>query len=158
PAAGIAIFQLPGANALQVAERIRVAMADLARSFPEGLTYQVAFDTTLFVAQAVDEVYRTLFEAALLVLVVILLFLQNWRAVLVPATTVPVTIVGAFVGLALFGFSVNLLTLFGLVLAIGIVVDDAIVIVENASHHLETGDVSPPEATAPAMDEGTGPI
>jgi HAE1 family hydrophobic/amphiphilic exporter-1 len=158
PAAGIAVFQLPGANALQVADRVRAAMADLAPSFPAGLTYQVPFDTTLFVRQAIDEVYKTLFEAALLVLVVILLFLQNWRAVLVPATTVPVTIVGAFAGLALFGFSVNLLTLFGLVLAIGIVVDDAIVIVENASHHLETDDVSPREATARAMDEVTGPV
>jgi HAE1 family hydrophobic/amphiphilic exporter-1 len=158
PAAGIAVFQLPGANALQVADRVRAAMAELAPSFPPGLAYQVPFDTTLFVRQAIDEVYTTLFEAALLVLVVILLFLQNWRAVLVPATTVPVTIIGAFIGLALFGFSVNLLTLFGLVLAIGIVVDDAIVIVENASHHLETGDVTPREATARAMDEVTGPV
>jgi len=158
PAAGIAVFQLPGANALQVADRVRAAMEELAPSFPAGLQYQVPFDTTLFVRQAIGEVYKTLFEAALLVLVVILLFLQNWRAVLVPATTVPVTIVGAFAGLAMFGFSVNLLTLFGLVLAIGIVVDDAIVIVENASHHLETDDVSPREATAGAMDEVTGPV
>ena len=158
PAAGIAVFQLPGANALQVADRVRAAMEELAPSFPAGLQYQVPFDTTLFVRQAIGEVYKTLFEAALLVLVVILLFLQNWRAVLVPATTVPVTIVGAFAGLAMFGFSVNLLTLFGLVLAIGIVVDDAIVIVENASHHLETDDVSPREATARAMDEVTGPV
>jgi HAE1 family hydrophobic/amphiphilic exporter-1 len=158
PAAGIAVFQLPGANALQVADRVRAAMEDLSPSFPEGLSYQVPFDTTLFVRQAIDEVYKTLFEAALLVLVVILLFLQSWRAVLVPATTVPVTIVGAFAGLALFGFSVNLLTLFGLVLAIGIVVDDAIVIVENAAHHLETDDVGPREATARAMDEVTGPV
>ena len=158
PAAGIAVFQLPGANALQVADRVRAAMEELAPSFPQGLQYQVPFDTTLFVRQAIDEVYTTLFEAAVLVLVVILLFLQNWRAVLVPATTVPVTIIGAFAGLALFGFSVNLLTLFGLVLAIGIVVDDAIVIVENASHHLEQSDVTPREATARAMDEVTGPV
>ena len=158
PAAGVAVFQLPGANALQVADRVRAAMAELAPSFPEGLQYQVPFDTTLFVRQAIDEVYKTLFEAGLLVLVVIMLFLQNWRAVLVPATTVPVTIIGAFAGLALFGFSVNLLTLFGLVLAIGIVVDDAIVIVENAAHHLEIDDVSPREATARAMDEVTGPV
>jgi hydrophobic/amphiphilic exporter-1 (mainly G- bacteria), HAE1 family len=159
PSAGIAVFQLPGANALQVADRVRAAMEELSPSFPQGLVYQVPFDTTLFVRQAIDEVYTTLFEAALLVLVVILLFLQNWRAVLVPATTVPVTIIGAFAGLALFGFSVNLLTLFGLVLAIGIVVDDAIVIVENASHHLEQGtDITPREATARAMDEVTGPV
>src|SRR5581483_11751552 len=153
PAAGIAIFQLPGANALQVADRIRAAMANLEPSFPEGLRYQIPFDTTLFVRQAIGEVYTTLVEAALLVLVVILVFLQDWRAVLVPATTVPVTIVGAFASLALFGFSVNLLTLFGLVLAIGIVVDDAIVIVENASHHLENDRGTPREATARAMDE-----
>jgi hydrophobic/amphiphilic exporter-1 (mainly G- bacteria), HAE1 family len=158
PAAGIAVYQLPGANALQVADRVRAAMADLQPSFPEGMAYQIPFDTTLFVRQAVDEVYITLFEAGLLVLVVIMLFLQDWRAVLVPATTVPVTIIGGFAGLALFGFSVNLLTLFGLVLAIGIVVDDAIVIVENASHHLESGELTPREATARAMDEVTGPV
>ena len=158
-AAGIAVFQLPGANALQVAERVRQAMADLQPSFPEGVVYQVPFDTTLFVSQAIGEVYTTLFEAALLVLIVILVFLQDWRAVLVPATTVPVTIIGAFAGLAMFGFSVNLLTLFGLVLAIGIVVDDAIVIVEHASHHLgEDEGITPREATARAMDEVTGPV
>jgi HAE1 family hydrophobic/amphiphilic exporter-1 len=158
PAAGIAVFQLPGANALQVADRVRAAMAALQPSFPEGVAYQIPFDTTLFVRQAVDEVYTTLFEAAVLVLVVIMLFLQDWRAVLVPATTVPVTIIGGFAGLALFGFSVNLLTLFGLVLAIGIVVDDAIVIVENATHHLESGELTPREATGRAMDEVTGPV
>lgn len=158
PAAGIAVFQLPGANALDVADRVRAAMERLRPTFPEGLTYQIPFDTTRFVRQAVHEVYKTLIEAGVLVLIVILVFLQDWRAVLIPATTVPVTIVGAFAGLAMFGFTVNLLTLFGLVLAIGIVVDDAIIIVENASHHLETGGMTPRDAAARAMDEVTGPI
>src|SRR5206468_7537104 len=111
----------------------------------------------LFVQQAVWEVYKTLIEAGVLVLIVILVFLQDWRAVLVPATTVPVTIIGAFAFMPALGFSVNLLTLFGLVLAIGIVVDDAIVIVENASHHIENGE-APREATIRAMNEVTGPI
>ncbi|MGH7790288.1 MAG: efflux RND transporter permease subunit [Candidatus Binatia bacterium] len=158
PSAGIAVFQLPGANALDVADRVRAAMETLQPSFPEGLAYQIPFDTTRFVRQAVREVYITLIEAGVLVLIVILLFLQDWRAVLIPATTVPVTIIGTFAGLALFGFSVNLLTLFGLVLAVGIVVDDAIVIVENAAHHLERGGVTPREAAARAMDEVTGPV
>jgi HAE1 family hydrophobic/amphiphilic exporter-1 len=158
PSAGIAVFQLPGANALDVADRVRAAMERLRPSFPEGLAYQIPFDTTRFVRQAVHEVYKTLFEAAILVLIVILVFLQDWRAVLVPATTVPVTIIGAFAGLALFGFTVNLLTLFGLVLAIGIVVDDAIVIVENAAHHLESSGMTPRDAAARAMDEVTGPV
>jgi HAE1 family hydrophobic/amphiphilic exporter-1 len=158
PAAGIAVFQLPGANALEVADRVRAIMEGLKPSFPEGLAYEIPFDTTKFVRQAIHEVYWTLLEAGLLVLVVILLFLQDWRALLVPATTVPVTIIGAFAGLALFGFTVNLLTLFGLVLAIGIVVDDAIVIVENAAHHIEQEGLSPKEAAGKAMDEVTGPI
>jgi len=158
PAAGVAVFQLPGANALDVADKVRAAMERMQPSFPEGLAYDIPFDTTRFVRQAVHEVYRTLFEAGALVLIVILLFLQDWRAVLVPATTVPVTIIGAFAGMAALGFSVNLLTLFGLVLAIGIVVDDAIVIVENAAHHIEQGGLSPRDATIRAMDEVTGPV
>ena len=157
PSGGVAVFQLPGANALQVADQVRATMERLKPSFPEGLTYDIPFDTTRFVRQAVHEVYRTLFEAGALVLIVILLFLQDWRAVLVPATTVPVTIIGAFAGMAAVGFSVNLLTLFGLVLAIGIVVDDAIVIVENAAHHIERG-LNPRDATIQAMDEVTGPV
>ena len=157
PSGGVAVFQLPGANALQVADQVRATMERLKPSFPEGLTYDIPFDTTRFVRQAIHEVYRTLFEAGALVLIVILLFLQDWRAVLVPATTVPVTIIGAFAGMAALGFSVNLLTLFGLVLAIGIVVDDAIVIVENAAHHIERG-LNPRDATIQAMDEVTGPV
>jgi HAE1 family hydrophobic/amphiphilic exporter-1 len=157
PTASIAIFQLPGANALQVADDIRAAIDRLSKEFPRGMTYDIPFDTTLFVRESIREVYKTLFEAGVLVLIVILVFLQDWRGVLIPATTVPVTIIGAFTALALLGFTVNMLTLFGLVLAIGIVVDDAIVIVENAAHHIERG-LSPREATIKAMDEVTGPI
>src|SRR6185369_16489848 len=115
------------------------------------------FDTTLFVQEAIHEVYKTLIEAGVLVLIVILVFLQDWRGLLIPATTVPVTIIGAFAAMAALGFTVNLLTLFGLVLAIGIVVDDAIVIVENATHHIEEGQ-PPREATIRAMGEVTGPV
>ncbi|MEO2089384.1 MAG: efflux RND transporter permease subunit, partial [Gemmataceae bacterium] len=124
---------------------------------PDGVVYSIPFDTTKFVKQAQKNVYQTLLEAGALVLVVILVFLQSWRALLVPATTVPITIIGAFIFLFLFGFSVNLLTLFALILAIGIVVDDAIVIVENASHHIEQGE-RPREATIKAMNEVTGPV
>ena len=158
PAAGLAIFQLPGANTLEAAAGVRATMDRLSAAFPAGVAYNVPFDTTVFVDYAVREVYLTLLEASLLVLLVILLFLQDWRAVLVPATTVPVTIVGTFFGMASVGFSINLLTLFGLVLAIGIVVDDAIVIVENASHHIETDKLPAREATIRAMSEVTGPI
>ena len=158
PGAGVAVFQLPGANALDVADQVRVVMDSLNPSFPQGMVYEIPFDTTKFVRQAIREVYRTIIEAGALVLIVILLFLQDWRAVLVPATTVPVTLIGAFAGMALFGFTVNLLTLFGLVLAIGIVVDDAIVIVENAVHHIDADRLGPREATIKAMDEVTGPV
>ena len=157
PAASLAVFQLPGANALDVATRVREAMERLAADFPEDVEYAIPFDTTLFVSEAINEVYKTLFEAGILVLIVILVFLQDWRGVLIPATTVPVTIIGAFAAMAALGFSVNLLTLFGLVLAIGIVVDDAIVIVENAAHHIEEG-LSPRDATIKAMSEVTGPV
>ncbi len=157
PAASLLVYQLPGANALDVAERVRAATERLSRSFPQGVEYSIPFDATVFVDKAVEEVYRTLLEAGALVLLVILVFLQNWRAVLIPATTVPVTIIGAFACLAALGFSINLLTLFGLVLAIGIVIDDAIVIVENAVHHVERGE-APREATIRAMGEVTGPV
>jgi hydrophobic/amphiphilic exporter-1 (mainly G- bacteria), HAE1 family len=157
PAAGIGVFQLPGANALDVANRVRARMTELAREFPQGLVYDVPFDTTKFVQASIHEVYKTLIEAAVLVLIVILVFLQDWRAMLVPATTVPVTIVGAFAAMAAFGFSINLSTLFAIVLAIGIVVDDAIVVVEGAAHHLETG-LSARLAAILAMEELFGPI
>ena len=114
-------------------------MAEMSQTFPEGLKYAIHYDTTKFIGQAIHAVYETLFEAGILVLIVIMVFLQNWRAMLVPATTVPVTIIGAFAAMALLGFTVNLMTLFALILAIGIVVDDAIVIVENASVYIEKG-------------------
>ncbi len=138
-AGGIAISQLPEANALDTAKAVRAEMQRLAGQFPAGLRYDVPFDTTKFIEASIDEVYHTLFEAGALVLLVILVFLQNWRATLVPATTVPITIVGAFAAMAALGFSINLLTLFALVLCIGIVVDDAIVVVEGVAQHIESG-------------------
>lgn len=155
--ANIGIYQLPGANALQVSEDVKNAMQRISRQFPAGMHYSVPLDTTLFVEASVQKVYKTLIEAGLLVLAVILLFLQDWRAVLIPATTVPVTIIGAFAAMMALGFTINMLTLFGLILAIGIVVDDAIVVVENAVHHIERGE-SPKEATIRAMREVLGPI
>jgi hydrophobic/amphiphilic exporter-1 (mainly G- bacteria), HAE1 family len=157
PAAGIAIYQSPGANALDVAGDVRKKMAALAREFPPGLVHDIPFDTTTFVNESVREVYKTLFEAAALVLVVILVFLQDWRAMLVPATTVPVTIIGAFAAMAALGFTINLSTLFAVVLSIGIVVDDAIVVVEGAARHIERG-LSGHDAAIRAMDELLGPI
>ena len=157
PSAGVAVYQLPGANALDLAETIQAKMVELSKRFPTGLVYDIPFNTTKFVKASIDEVYRTLLEAGFLVLVVILVFLQDWRAVMIPATTVPVTIIGAFVFFAAFGFTVNMLTLFGLILAIGLVVDDAIIIVESAAHHVSNGE-TPKNATIRAMDELFGPI
>jgi HAE1 family hydrophobic/amphiphilic exporter-1 len=157
PSAGIAIYQLPGANALAVADQVSAAMEKLSKSFPEGLKYEIPFDTTEFTRESIHEVYKTLYEAAILVLLVIMVFLQNFRATLVPATTVPVTIIGAFIAMAMLGFTVNMVTLFALILAIGIVVDDAIVIVEGAAHGVERG-LSPKEASIKAMEELTGPV
>jgi HAE1 family hydrophobic/amphiphilic exporter-1 len=156
-AAGLAIFQAPGANSLNVAGEVRDKMKALAREFPQGLTSDVPFDTSTFVKESVNEVYKTLFEAAILVLVVILVFLQDWRAMLVPATTVPVTIIGAFAAMAALGFTINMSTLFAIVLAIGIVVDDAIVVVEGAAHNIEKG-MSGHDAAIRAMDELFAPI
>ncbi len=157
PAGGIAVYQLPEANALDTAKRVRAAMETYARNFPGGMSYEVPMDTTVFVRESVNEVYHTLYEAGILVLLVIMVFLQDWRATLVPATTVPVTIVGAFAGMALLGFTINLLTLFAIVLAIGIVVDDAIVVVEGAAKHIERGQ-TPKQASIQAMSELFGPI
>ena len=153
----IIIFTLPGANALEVADRVRASVKEMSKDFPPGLTYSTHYDTTKFVQQTITDVYKTLFEAGLLVLIVIMVFLQNWRATLVPATTVPVTIIGAFAAMMMLGFGINLMTLFALILCIGIVVDDAIVIVENASYHIEHGQ-PPKEATIKAMEEITGPV
>jgi HAE1 family hydrophobic/amphiphilic exporter-1 len=157
PAAGIGIFQTPGANALDVERQVKAKMEVLARQFPQGLVYSVPFDTTVFVNQSIREVYNTLIEAAVLVLIVILVFLQDWRAMLVPATTVPVTIVGAFAAMYALGFSVNFSTLFAIVLSIGIVVDDAIVVVEGAAHNIERG-MSGHDAAIAAMNTLLRPI
>ena len=157
PAAAIAIFQLPGANALDVATAVRNTVDKMAKQFPPGIRYDIPFDTTIFVKASIHEVYNTLFEAGILVLLVIWLFLQNARATLVPTTTVPVTIIGAFFAMLIIGYSINLLTLFALVLAIGIVVDDAIVIVEGVTQHIEKG-ISPKESAIEAMRELMGPI
>ncbi|MGH7924166.1 MAG: efflux RND transporter permease subunit [Candidatus Binatus sp.] len=153
----ICVYALPGANSLQVAAEVRALMAKMSKSFPQGLKYSSLYDTTVFIEQAIHAVYVTLGIAGVLVLIVILAFLQNFRAMLVPATTVPVTIIGAFAAMALLGFTVNLMTLFALILAIGIVVDDAIVIVENCSHYIEQG-LTPKDAAIKAMGELTGPV
>jgi HAE1 family hydrophobic/amphiphilic exporter-1 len=157
PAAGIGVFQTPGANALEVEKAVEKKMAELALAFPQDIKYDTPFDTTKFVSASIEEVYMTLIEAGLLVLVVILVFLQDWRAMLVPATTVPVTIIGAFAAMAALGFTINLSTLFAIVLAIGIVVDDAIVVVEGAAHNIELG-MSGHDAAIKAMDVLFAPI
>src|SRR5579863_5850993 len=156
-AAGIGIYQSPGANALDVEHAVKAKMAELERQFPQGLVASIPFDTTIFVHASIDEVYKTLIEAAVLVLIVILVFLQGWRAMLVPATTVPVTIIGAFAGMWALGFTVNFSTLFAIVLSIGIVVDDAIVVVEGAAHNIEHG-MNGHDAAIKAMNELLGPI
>jgi multidrug efflux pump len=157
PAVAIAIFQAPGSNALQLADNVRATMEDLARNFPEGLEYRVVYDPTQFVRHSIDAVVETLLEAILLVVLVVVLFLQTWRASIIPLLAVPVSIVGTFAVLHLLGFSINTLSLFGLVLAIGIVVDDAIVVVENVERNIADG-LSPRAATFKAMDEVSGPI
>ncbi|MFY9772555.1 MAG: efflux RND transporter permease subunit [Xanthobacteraceae bacterium] len=157
PAAGIGISLLPDANAIAVADAVKAKMDELAKAFPQGVDYLIPYDTTKFVRAAIREVYLTLLEAAILVLIVILVFLQDWRAMLVPATTVPVTIIGAFAAMAALGFAVNLATLFAIVLAIGIVVHDAIVIVEGVSRYVEEG-IPGREAAGRAMDDLIGPV
>jgi hydrophobic/amphiphilic exporter-1 (mainly G- bacteria), HAE1 family len=156
-AAGIGIYQSPGANALDVEHVVKDKMAQLAKQFPQGLTSSVPFDTTVFVNASIHEVYKTLIEAGVLVLIVILVFLQDWSAMLVPATTVPVTIIGAFAAMYALEFTVNFSTLFAIVLSIGIVVDDAIVVVEGAAHNVEKG-MSGHDAAISAMNELLGPI
>ena len=157
PAATMAVFQLPGANALETAEHIKAKMAELKSRFPEGVEYRIVYDTTVFVNESVHEVYKTLFEAFVLVFIVVLIFLGDWRATLMPMIDVPVSLIGTLAIMAVMGFSLNNLTLFGLVLAIGIVVDDAIVVVENIERWMSTG-MPPREATIKAMDEITGPV
>jgi HAE1 family hydrophobic/amphiphilic exporter-1 len=157
PSSGLPIFALPDANAIDVANTVYKTMDDMSKTFPPGLKYKIRYDTTLFVREAISKVYETLSIAAILVLIVVLLFLQSFRAMLVPATTVPVTLIGAFIAMAALGFTINLMTLFALILAIGIVVDDAIVVVEGAAYHIERG-MTPRSATIKAMQELTGPI
>ena len=158
PCAAIGIFLTPDANALTVAKEVSTAVKRMAKSFPADIHYEIPFDTTVFVSASIEEVYKTLFEAGVLVLAVILLFLQSFRATLVPATTVPVTIIGAFAAMAALGFSINLLTLFGLVLAIGIVVDDAIVVVEGVTHKMEVEKTDAKKGAIEAMKELSSPI
>ena len=157
PAAVIAVFQIPGTNALDVASRVKQTMDDLKLRFPRDMEYLVSLDTTLPVSEGIVEIEHTLFEAIGLVIVVVFVFLQNWRATLIPLMTVPVSLVGAFIFFPMLGFSINVLSLLGLVLAIGIVVDDAIVVVEAVMHHIEHG-MQPKEATIKAMEEVSGPV
>src|SRR6186713_129883 len=157
PAAVIAVFQIPGTNALEVAARIKTELANLSERFPRDMDYLVSLDTTLPVSVGITEIIHTLFEAVALVIIVVFIFLQDWRATLIPLLTVPVSLIGTFMVFPLLGFSVNVLSLLGLVLAIGLVVDDAIVVVEAVMHHIEHG-LSPKEATRKAMKEVGGPV
>ncbi|NLR91874.1 efflux RND transporter permease subunit [Flammeovirga agarivorans] len=156
-AAGIAIYQLPSANALEIQKQVTERLTELSKKFPEGMSYTVPLDTTKYVKVSIDEVIETLVIAIILVFIVMYMFLQSWRATLIPAITIPVALIGTFAVMSVLGFSINILTLFGLVLAIGIVVDDAIVVVENTSRHLEEG-MNRKEAAIQAMKEVTGPI
>jgi multidrug efflux pump len=157
PTVSLAIWQLPDANAFKTADIVKDKIAELARDFPEGLEYVIRYDTTPYIRESIYQVFKTLRDAIILVAVVVLLFLQNWRSALIPLVAVPVAIVGTFAVMLAFGFSLNNLTLFGLVLAIGIVVDDAIVVVEAVEHHIEHG-MSPRDATIKAMDQVSGPV
>lgn len=158
PTAGIAIYQLPTANALNVATAVRAEMQQLKKSFPEGLDYVILFDTTTFVHDAIDGVIHTLFEAGVLVFLTIFLFLQDWRGTLIPTITIPVSLIGTFALMSAFGITINLISLFGLVLAIAIVVDDAIIVVENVWRIMEQEGVGPKEAAIKAMEELGGAI
>ncbi|MDI1274233.1 efflux RND transporter permease subunit [Polaromonas sp.] len=157
PAVGMGVFQAPGSNSLEISDAVRQAMDDLAKNMPEGVEYRIAYDPTQFVRASIKSVITTLLEAVALVVLVVILFLQTWRASIIPLLAVPVSVVGTFAVLHLLGFSINALSLFGLVLAIGIVVDDAIVVVENVERNIEAG-LSPREATYRAMREVSGPI
>jgi HAE1 family hydrophobic/amphiphilic exporter-1 len=156
-AGAIAVYQVPGSNALDVAEEIRKTMTELKERFPEDIDYRFSLDTTSPIEVGIEEIIHTLFEAVLLVILVVFIFLQDWRATLIPLLTVPVSLIGVFIFFPLLGFSVNVLSLLGLVLAIGLVVDDAIVVVEAVMHHMEHG-LSPKEATQKAMKEVAGPV
>lgn len=157
PAVAIPIFQRPGSNAIQISNDVREKMDELKKGFPAGMDYSIVYDPTIFVRGSIEAVVHTLFEALILVVLVVILFLQTWRASIIPLVAVPVSLIGTFAVMHLFGFSLNALSLFGLVLAIGIVVDDAIVVVENVERNIELG-LTPVEATKRAMGEVTGPI
>ncbi|POA35729.1 MULTISPECIES: efflux RND transporter permease subunit [Pseudomonas] len=157
PAVAIPIFQRPGSNAIEISNEVRAKMAELKKSFPEGMDFSIVYDPTIFVRGSIEAVVHTLFEALILVVLVVILFLQTWRASIIPLVAVPVSLIGTFAVMHLFGFSLNALSLFGLVLAIGIVVDDAIVVVENVERNIGLG-LTPVEATKRAMREVTGPI
>ncbi|MFM7841121.1 MAG: efflux RND transporter permease subunit, partial [Nitrospira sp.] len=152
------IFLAPGANALATAQHVRAEMDEVAKGFPAGVSYDVPYDTTKFIEVSIREVVKTLGEAMVLVILVVYLFLQSWRATIIPAVAVPVSLIGTFAGMHLMGFSINTLTLFGMVLAIGIVVDDAIVVVENVERHMTQGGLSPSDAARTSMTEVTAPI
>jgi multidrug efflux pump len=156
-AAAVVIFEAPGANSIALSDAVRARMAEISKSFPEGVSWDVVYDPTVFVRASIDSVVSTLLEAVLLVVIVVVIFLQTWRASIIPLLAVPVSIIGTFAALLLLGYSINVLTLFGLVLAIGIVVDDAIVVVENVERHIEEG-MSPRDAAHKAMSEVGGPI
>ncbi|MFO1311394.1 MAG: multidrug efflux RND transporter permease subunit [Burkholderiales bacterium] len=158
PATLIAIYQQPGANAIQVSQQVRATLAELAKDFPDGLKYEVALDTTLFVQASIHEVVKTFFEAVVLVVLVVFIFLHSLRLTIIPTLAVPVSILGALVGMLVFGFSINMLTLFGMILAIGLVVDDAIVVVENTERNMVQFGLSPRDAAKRAMDEVSGPV
>lgn len=157
-AAVLSIYMLPGANAMEVAENVKNTMEELSRNFPEGMSYEIPFDMTTYISESIHEVYKTLFEALILVIVVVFLSLQNWRATLIPIVAVPISLIGTFGFMLIFGFSLNMLTLLGLVLAIGIVVDDAIVVVENVERIMDEEKLSAYEATKKAMDGLCGAI
>ncbi|HMF19016.1 MAG TPA: multidrug efflux RND transporter permease subunit, partial [Gemmataceae bacterium] len=157
PSVALSVYQLPGSNALEVAKEVKKKMVELQARFPAGLNYDIVYDTTPFITESIHEVFKTLRDAVILVAIVVLLFLQNWRSAIIPLIAVPVAIVGTFAVMAAMGFSLNNLTLFGLVLAIGIVVDDAIVVVEAVHHHIEHG-LSPRDATIKAMEQVSGPV
>src|SRR5246127_901671 len=157
PAIGIGIFQLPGSNELKTAALVKKAIAEMAKSFPPGMEYSIPYDPTLFTQQSIDAVYETLRDAIILVVIVVMVFLQSWRIAVIPLIAVPVSLIGTLAVMALVGFSLNSLSLFGLVLAIGIVVDDAIVVVENVERWIERG-LDPKEASRRAMDEVGGPV
>jgi multidrug efflux pump len=157
-AAILGIYMLPGANAMEVAQNVKEAMKEISKSFPEGMEYNFPFDMTTYISQSIHEVYKTLFEALVLVIIVVFLSLQSWRATLIPVVAVPISLIGTFGFMLIFGFSLNMLTLLGLVLAIGIVVDDAIVVVENVERIMEEEKLSPYEATKKAMEGLVGAI